>query len=400
LLLLQCSAGNRATTTARLQRNYAPRELPVLALPPEDATAAVEVRDAISIVFDRPLTLGQAMLYVWPSPPSDSSILRPDPSSRVEDGGFTRFRLELAHDDPHVAETRWQLVGSMRFELKWKYLGALERWRRDQDQRNERRESQGEITGRLAELSARVQGELEPETEFGERARFQVALNEFRSTLEQRLAGVAANEPLPPDLRVVMEALIIWQRDTGEVWGEAPNVVEKVVSFLENEVGMTSRPPSAGPRREPTTRNLRLSAPEYAVIPQTQPKCSAYVAEVVYRALGLVHKAHEETEWVASVPTGDPVKESTGKYFPYQANQWGDEDVQIPSFRVVAGPEPGDIWSDGHHVGVYLGEYAGIRLYVSARLDPNGVFGLGLQQEEGVQIKCLKPGGIFRRYMP
>src|SRR5215217_2393266 len=60
------------------------------------------------------------------------------------------------------------------------------------------------------------------------------------------------------------------------------------------------------------------------------------------------------------------------------------------------------------HVGIYLGEYAGVKLYISARDNGNGVYGIGrVQHEDGIQIKELvdpgkKPpkGGVFREFDP
>ena len=60
----------------------------------------------------------------------------------------------------------------------------------------------------------------------------------------------------------------------------------------------------------------------------------------------------------------------------------------------------GAIWSNGKHTGIYLGHYNGFDLYISARDDGNGVFGLvSVQQEHGIQIKHLPAGGVYRQFM-
>lgn len=74
----------------------------------------------------------------------------------------------------------------------------------------------------------------------------------------------------------------------------------------------------------------------------------------------------------------------------------------------------GDIWAaitdaniifrDVAHTGIYLGEYNGIKLYISARSNGDGVYGLNsAQYENGIQIKELvdpgeRPpkGSVFR----
>jgi outer membrane protein OmpA-like peptidoglycan-associated protein len=190
---------------------------------------------------------------------------------------------------------------------------------------------------------------------------FSRGVREFKRTLKQRLEALPAGEPLPDDLRFVMEALLLWSRDSGNQWGE----------------GIWD------------SQDLVMSAADYATVPAGQYKCNAYVAEVAYRSVGIVQRA------IAS--QGQP-----GRFFPHQARDWGNAKQAIPNFPVVTGPQLGDIWSNGSHTGIYLGTYAGHRLYISARDDSEGVWGLrsGIQQEHGIQIKELGQGGVYRRYTP
>ena len=90
-----------------------------------------------------------------------------------------------------------------------------------------------------------------------------------------------------------------------------------------------------------------------------------------------------------------------GKYFPYQAREWGNPATTLPRFKVVTSPALGDIWSNGSHTGIYLGTHYGKRLYISARDDGLGLFGEDkVQYAHGIQIKLLPDGGVFRRYTP
>lgn len=192
-------------------------------------------------------------------------------------------------------------------------------------------------------------------------ADFQTAINRFRQHLRLRIDAVSVNTPLPSDITLIMKALLLWSADRGTQWGE----------------GIWD------------SSDLQMSAPDYATVPASQYKCNAYVAEVIFQSLGLIFKVHESDQ-------------QRGKYFPYQANEWGNSGLNIPHFPVVSSRMMGDIWSNGRHMGIYLGEYAGKKLYISARDDGSGVFGLReqLQREHGIQIKNMPDGGVFRRYTP
>ncbi|WNG28231.1 LysM peptidoglycan-binding domain-containing protein [Cystobacter fuscus] len=190
-------------------------------------------------------------------------------------------------------------------------------------------------------------------------AAFQGAVNLFQKMLRARLNSTSQGSALPADLGIVMRALLLWSQDPGNTWGEG---------IWDSD-------------------DLILSAPGYATVPASQYKCNAYVAEVIYQSLGKIFLVHAS-------------KEEKGKYFPYQAKEWGNKNVDIPNFKVVTAPAMGDVWSNGTHTGIYLGEYTGKKIYVSARDDLRGVFGLTMQKAHGIQIKYLSDGGVFRRYMP
>ena len=73
--------------------------------------------------------------------------------------------------------------------------------------------------------------------------------------------------------------------------------------------------------------------------------------------------------------------EQEGKYFPYRAEDWANTAKTIPHFIVDnIDPQMGDVWSNGHHTGIYLGQYNGIKLYISARDNGEGVYGLPIIQ--------------------
>lgn len=189
---------------------------------------------------------------------------------------------------------------------------------------------------------------------------FSKAVTDFRKVLIARMDAVPMFAPLPPDVDIVMKALILWSRDPGNQWGE----------------GVWD------------SQDLVMTAHDYATVPASQYKCNAYVAEVVYQSLGLVFR---------HISAAD----QPGKYFPFQAKEWHDPTVPIPHFPVVTIPKMGDIYATETHSGIFLGEYAGKLLYVSARDDPFGVFGSPSEQREhGIQIKVIPKAGVFRHYTP
>jgi hypothetical protein len=193
-------------------------------------------------------------------------------------------------------------------------------------------------------------------------ADFQKAVLEFKKQLQIDLESIPTGAPLPPDLQIVFQALLLWDVDKGDQWGEG--------SF--------------------DSKDFTPSAGDYAMVPASQNKCNAFLAEVIFKAFGVVHHGHLKDK----MKTSDP-----GAWFPYQAKEWGDSSFTIPSFPVVSSPIRGDILCTGGHVGIYLGSYAGKDIYISARDDAAGLFAQGEQFKHGIQIKYTKPG-IFRRYTP
>ena len=131
-----------------------------------------------------------------------------------------------------------------------------------------------------------------------------------------------------------------------------------------------------------------MSASCYVTVPASQNKCNVYVAEVIFLVTGITFKVYES-------------EEKPGQYFPYRAKDWGDTKKTIPHFVIVNNPQMGDVWSNGGHTGIYLGEYNGVKLYISARDNGDGVYGLNsVQHEHGIQIKQLPEGGVFRTFTP
>jgi outer membrane protein OmpA-like peptidoglycan-associated protein len=234
-------------------------------------------------------------------------------------------------------------------------LGQLEAERHRRDRAAEASAQRAPLGGILSHL-ARLKAAASKESGAAD---FEKALDAFRADFAARLAAVPHDAPLPPDLHLVMSALALWSTDPGNQWGEG--------SWDSND--------------------LVMSAAEYATVPEGQNKCNAYVAEVVNRSLGLVFKTY-------------PAAAQPGRFFPFRARDWGDPKTVIPHFPVVASPVMGDIVSTGSHVGVFLGSYGGHNLYVSARDDPIGVFGTGVQHAHGIQIKFLPTVPVARRYTP
>ena len=193
---------------------------------------------------------------------------------------------------------------------------------------------------------------------------FSNSVTAFKTTLEQLLQTGSTRAP---PLLILLEALNLWLEDPGYLWGATkdPNDVD------------------VGPQ------DLVPTASCYASVPSDRYKCNIYVAEVIYLATGVTFKQYQS-------------EEQAGKYFPFRAEDWANTGITIPHFIVDnLDPQMGDIWSNGHHTGVYLGQYIGIKLYISARDNGEGVYGLPIiQREHGIQIKQLENGGVFRQYVP
>lgn len=194
-------------------------------------------------------------------------------------------------------------------------------------------------------------------------AAFQKAVLAFKKQLQIDLESVPVGSSLPNDLKIVVQALLLWDIDNGHQWGEG--------SW--------------------DSRDFTPSAADYAVVPAAQNKCNAFLGEVIFKALGVVHHGHLK----------EGMKKSDARaWFPYRASEWSDSTFQILNFPIVSPPPVrGDILCTGSHVGIYLGSYAGKDIYISARDDAMGLFAQNEQFPHGIQIKYTKPG-IYRRYTP
>jgi hypothetical protein len=190
---------------------------------------------------------------------------------------------------------------------------------------------------------------------------FANAVNEFSNKFyRQGLDSASHTESMTIPLKITLESFRLWIEDPGNRWGEG--------SWDSND--------------------LDMSASCYVTVPASQYKCNAYVAEVIFLATRITFPVIES-------------EEQPGKYFPYQAKHWGDAKKTIPHFVVVNNPQMGDVWSNGGHTGIYLGKHNGVKLYISARDDGNGVYGVdSVQHEHGIQIKQLPEGGVFRTFIP
>jgi outer membrane protein OmpA-like peptidoglycan-associated protein len=192
---------------------------------------------------------------------------------------------------------------------------------------------------------------------------FQAAVEGFKAQLTADISAVPDGAPLPPDLEMVTQALLMWDVDKGNQWGEGRY----------------------------DSSDLTLSARDYSVVSAAQNKCNAFLAEVVFRSVGVVHHGHLKDGKAATDPQA---------WFPYRASEWGNATFKIPNFAVVGSPVRGDIMCTGSHVGIYLGNYATKDLYISARDTSMSVFGIGEQFAHGIQIKYTQAGSVYRRYTP
>ncbi|HEX5975629.1 MAG TPA: peptidoglycan-binding protein, partial [Nitrososphaeraceae archaeon] len=191
--------------------------------------------------------------------------------------------------------------------------------------------------------------------------KFANAVNEFSNNIKRQvLDAVSKNEHMSIPQIITVESLRLWVDDPGNQWGEG--------SWDSND--------------------LVMSASCYVIVPASQNKCNVYVAEVIFLATGITFKVYES-------------EEKPGQYFPFKAKDWGNKYYNIPHFVTVNNPQMGDIWSNGGHTGIYLGEYNGVKLYISARDDGEGVYGLdSVQHKHGIQIKQLPEGGVYRTFSP
>lgn len=190
--------------------------------------------------------------------------------------------------------------------------------------------------------------------------------------LQEELANARSIEgPPSPGFLIAERALQLWDVDPGDKWGEG--------SFFFG-FGNT---------------DLVMSSPQYTIIPASQAKCNAFVAEAIFLATGKVLPGPRGTD---------------GRHFPPTASDWANLGAAVPGFKLVRDqgkPQLGDIWSNGGHVGIFLAKHKGEILYISARETEFGErtpFGVheGLQKTDGIHVKFLprrvSSHGIYRRY--
>jgi peptidoglycan hydrolase-like protein with peptidoglycan-binding domain len=209
---------------------------------------------------------------------------------------------------------------------------------------------------------------------------FSKAVKTFRNHLANQLSTVDLSRPIPHSaLAITTQALKSWVEDDGKTWGTAGDTADFV-----------------------------SPAKCYATVEGSADKCNIYVTDVIYHATSVTFKGIPEKK------LNSQLKEvPTGKYIPFRARDWADPAIKIPHFQVTSSPKMGDIWAifypltiTSGHVGIYLGEYDGIKIYISARNDGDGVYGLnsiqhinGLQVKELIAPKDAKPiGGTYREY--
>lgn len=217
---------------------------------------------------------------------------------------------------------------------------------------------------------------------------FDDAVRAFRNHLASQLGTIDFSRPIPPStLAITLQALKLWVDDDGKTWGTSDDTADFV-----------------------------STAGCYASVEGRENKCNIYVTDVIYHATGVTFKGIPEKKTVIVNEKGT-MEVPTGKYIPFRARDWATPATKIPHFQVTSNPKMGDIWGikyprtftqDSGHVGIYLGEYDGTKIYVSARSDPDGVYGIGpIQHEHGIQVKELIPskdgvpnGGTYREYSP
>jgi len=181
------------------------------------------------------------------------------------------------------------------------------------------------------------------------------------------LSNMIQSNPNDPSLKIALHALRVWNEDPGNKWGKG-----NILGVLGNG------------------KRIHMSDPNYPSIPASSNKCNIYVAEVLYTAVGKEFKVYTANMF------------NPGKSLPYLAADWAHISQYIRGFEIVKNPQIGDVWSNGKHMGIYLGEYNNVNLYVSAR-DPADAIGIreGAQQAHGIHIKELTPlSGVFRHYCP
>jgi hypothetical protein len=125
---------------------------------------------------------------------------------------------------------------------------------------------------------------------------------------------------------------------------------------------------------------LALTCEDYARAPYWQRKDAVFVAEVVFRATGVIHRARRS-------------RVERGRWHPFRPRDWADERVKIPGFEPVTDAAPGDVWAEGKRVGIVIGAAEGVWLGVGPKVRPSEDWDIGA----GLALVRLRPGVRYRR---
>jgi hypothetical protein len=195
------------------------------------------------------------------------------------------------------------------------------------------------------------------------------AAEEIARRLGEQAAGHRGT-PLSPAERMTQEAAALAGASDGRWWGRG-RLWRRMWSWTCWGVTLGHW---GGPW-------LVLSAADYARVPYWRRKDAAFVAEVVYRATGVVHRAR-------------PSRVERGRWHPFRPRDWADERVAIPAFEPVPSPAPGDVWAEGKRAGVVLGGAEDVWL----GLAPEARVGEAWEVAAGLALVKLGPVVRYRRY--
>jgi hypothetical protein len=190
----------------------------------------------------------------------------------------------------------------------------------------------------------------------------------FISEFQGKLSSVQDGQAIPKDLMMVILALDSWRTDDGATWGSS-------------EAGKAND----GAFQPSNPNNSRLTQGDY--------KCSAFVADTIFKATGVELFTEKGRRAFFGL-----------KVNPATANEWYDgknksirqafhevnfSDAQMGDILAIRGEDPN---RDMGHVGIVLGRASSDSLlYISARDDSGsskGVAGHGtVQQASGLHIK-------------